>query len=89
MVFALVCRVIDVLCCAVLCYAVLSTNLSAGIRLMEEVRAVQVASWAPEVAHTWDTNEQLAEMLLLRGGEGDVLSALQAYEAAIAIYPNR
>ena len=56
---------------------------------MEEVRAVQVASWAPEVAHTWDTNEQLAEMLLLRGGEGDVLSALQAYEAAIAIYPNR
>eukprot|EP00602_Paraphysomonas_sp_CaronLab_P005248 CAMPEP_0185037884 /NCGR_PEP_ID=MMETSP1103-20130426/32887_1 /TAXON_ID=36769 /ORGANISM="Paraphysomonas bandaiensis, Strain Caron Lab Isolate" /LENGTH=556 /DNA_ID=CAMNT_0027576069 /DNA_START=29 /DNA_END=1699 /DNA_ORIENTATION=+ len=60
-----------------------------GIEAMEAVRELQVKSWAPEVAHAWDANEQLAEMFLLRGREGDIESALAAYEKAISIYPNR
>ena len=53
------------------------------------MRDTQVTSWAPEVAHAWDANEQLAEMLLMRGSDDDVVEALEAYEMAIDIYPNR
>jgi hypothetical protein len=66
-----------------------ATSMDAGIAAMQAVQALQLASWAPEVAHAWDASEQLAEMYVLRGGEGDAASALAAYEQAIAVYPNR
>lgn len=64
---------------------------------MEEVKRVQVASWAPEIAHTWDAHEQLAQMLLMRREQSDevdektldLMYALQVLEEAMAIYPNR
>lgn len=66
-----------------------SVSMLVGIAAMETVVAAQEASWAPEIGHTWDPHEQLAEMLLLRGALGDIERALQLYERAIAIYPNR
>ena len=56
---------------------------------MELVVDYQIKKWAPEVAHTWDAREQLAEMLLIRGTKNDIIRALNSYEAAIATYPNR
>lgn len=64
-------------------------SMDAGITAMEAVRESQRAGWSPEVAHAWDPSEQLAEMLLIRSGQGDVASALAAYEDAISMYPNR
>jgi hypothetical protein len=66
-----------------------TVSFDEGIRVMEQVRALQTASWAPEVSHAWDANEQMAEMLLLRGAEGDVAYALQVLEEAMQVYPNR
>jgi hypothetical protein len=65
------------------------TSYDVGISMMEEIRQLQAVSWAPEVSHAWDANEQLAEMLLMRNEEGDTLHALEVYEDAIATYPNR
>jgi len=64
-------------------------SFDEGIRQMEAVRTLQVESWAPEVSHAWDANEQMAEMLLMRDGSGDLAYALQVYEEAMAIYPKR
>jgi hypothetical protein len=66
-------------------------SFEEGMRQMEAARARQASSWAPEVAHAWDANEQMAEMLLLRGDEeaGDVAYALLVYEEAMRTYPNR
>lgn len=64
-------------------------SMTEGVRLMQEVTALQMASWAPEVSHAWDSNEQLAEMLLMRNDDGDVGLALAAYEVAMGVYPNR
>lgn len=64
-------------------------SMDAGIAAMLEVVALQETSWYPEAAHTWDANEQLAEMYLIRDGPGDVELALSAYEHAMLSYPNR
>jgi hypothetical protein len=61
----------------------------AGISAMIAVVELQEISWYPEAAHTWDANEQLAEMFLIRNGVGDVELALAAYEHAMLSYPNR
>lgn len=71
----------------------------AGIEAMEQVVEYQINTWAPEIAHAWDSREQLAEMLLMHyyenlnatdsGDLENVRRALQAYEDAIETYPNR
>ena len=64
-------------------------SAQAGIDAMRQVCAFQVSSWHPEVGHTWDCHEQLAEMYMLRNSAGDLASALAAYELARKTYPNR
>jgi hypothetical protein len=65
-------------------------SFEAGIQAMLTVINFQMSTWAPEVGHMWDPHEQLAEMYLLRSsGTVDVENALAAYEAALAVYPNR
>jgi hypothetical protein len=66
-----------------------TVSFDAGIAFMEEVLQLQVDSWQPEVAHSWDAHEQLGEMLLIRRGAGDVERALEVYEAALDAFPNR
>lgn len=64
-------------------------TMDSGITAMRKVVKYQETSWAPEVAHTWDAHEQLAEMLLLRGEKEDLQEALKFYEKAVSTYPNR
>jgi len=66
-----------------------SHDKTAGIEAMQAVNNWQASTWYPEIGHYWDSNEQLAEMYLLRNNEGDVELALEAYEKAIEVYPNR
>jgi tetratricopeptide (TPR) repeat protein len=56
---------------------------------MRGVVDFQKTNWAPEVSHVWDANEQLAEMLILRGEQGDMQLALESYETALGVYPFR
>jgi len=46
-------------------------------------------TWAPEVSHIWDANEQVAEMFLIRNSEGDLQNSLASFEVALAVYPFR
>lgn len=64
-------------------------SFDVGIKLMKEVVAFQISAWAPEVGHVWDAHEQLATMYLIRGLSGDILPALESFEAAMLYYPNR
>lgn len=66
-----------------------TVSFEAGIAAMQAVVDYAESGWAPEVSQTWDTHEQLAEMLLIRGAKGDVARALKLYETEIAMYPNR
>lgn len=56
---------------------------------MRAVVDFQTSNWAPEVSHVWDAHEQLAEMLLLRSMQDDIQLALDAFEAALRVYPFR
>lgn len=64
-------------------------SFDAGIDAMRAVVDFQTTNWAPEVSHIWDANEQLAEMLLLRGLQNDIQLALDGFEAALRVYPIR
>ena len=67
-----------------------AVSYDAGIEAMREVASSQMSSWAPEVSHCWDANEQLAQMWLLANSTtSNVMSALDAFETAHRIYPNR
>jgi hypothetical protein len=66
-----------------------TASLNAAVAAMARVAVYQRTSWHPEAGPLWDAHEQLAELFLLRSGEGDAARALAAYEAAIRVYPGR
>ena len=63
--------------------------MEAGIDAMIDVRNWELSTWFPEIGHYWDANEQLAQMYLIRNQDGDVDLALEAYETANELHPNR
>jgi hypothetical protein len=66
-------------------------SIDEGIAAMQACVSFQTTAWYPEIAHTWDANEQLAQMYLMRNSTqlNDVSSARSAYETAISVYPHR
>lgn len=65
------------------------SNADDGIDAMRAVLATQQGNWQPEVGHTWDAHEMLAEMLLRRNKASDRHEALKLYREATQTFPNR